>query len=47
MKAIVRIDPVWKRQVASRVCPYQESRGFGLGDSRRYNLKSDGANEPH
>ncbi len=33
MKPIARIGPVWKRQVASRVCPYQESRGFGPRDT--------------
>jgi hypothetical protein len=47
MKVIVRIDSAWKRQVASRVCPFQESRGFGPRDSRRYNPESDGANEGH
>jgi hypothetical protein len=34
-KAIVRIDSAWKRQVASRVYPFQESRGSGLRDRRR------------
>ena len=47
MKAIVRIYSVWKRQVASRVCSFQESRGFGPRDSRRYNPESDDANEGH
>ena len=47
MKAIVRIGSVWKRQVASRVSPFRESRGFGPRDNRRYNPESDGANEGH
>jgi hypothetical protein len=45
VKPNARIDPAWKKQVASPVCLSQESRGFGLRDNKRCNPGSDGANE--
>ena len=37
--------PAWKKQVASSVRLSQESRGFGLRDSKRCNPGSDDADE--
>jgi hypothetical protein len=37
--------PAWKKQVASSVRLFQESRGFGLRDSKRCNPGSDDTDE--